>query len=391
MEKKRVLSLDLPERTSAFLWGARKTGKSTYLREHFADSLYYDLLESDRFLLFAKEPWRLREEILAADPARLVLPIVIDEVQKVPLLLDEVHGLIENHKLRFVLCGSSARKLRRGQANLLGGRAWRFSMHPFVSAELPSIDLLRVLSYGLIPAHYESPDPRRALDAYIADYLKEEIQVEGLTRNLPAFARFLEAVGFCNGQLVNFANVARDCGVDAKTVREYFYILVDTLLGFFVEPWRTPTRRLLVAATPKFYLFDVGLAGRLSGRALESLKGASAGQAFEHFIAMELIAFRSYREQDYDLTFWRTKTGLEVDFVLSLHDRIVAIETTIASRVDKADYKGLAAFLDEHPKASGYLVCLEPRARRIEIGGGAHLLCLPWLDFLERLWAGKIW
>src|SRR3990172_4461963 len=211
----RLLKIELPKRQSAFLWGPRKTGKTTYLRASFPGSLTYDMLQTDLFLEFTKRPFLLREQLLAADPKQLKEPVIIDEVQKVPQLLDEIHWLIENKGLRFILCGSSARKLKRGQANLLGGRAWRYEMFPLVSAELEQMNLLRVLNHGLVPDHYLQDQYPKLLKAYVRDYLKEEVFDEGLTRNIPAFSRFFEAMGYSHGELTNYSNIARDCGVDA--------------------------------------------------------------------------------------------------------------------------------------------------------------------------------
>ncbi len=217
----RFLKIELPKRQSAFLWGPRKTGKTTYLRASFPGSLRYDMLQTDLFLEFTKRPFLLREQLLAADPERLKEPIIIDEVQKVPQLLDEIHWLIENKGLRFILCGSSARKVKRGKGNLLGGRAWRYELHPLVSAEVGDLNLLRALNRGMIPVHYLGEDYRKSLQAYVRDYLKEEVFDEGLTRNIPAFSRFFDAMGYSHGELTNYANIARDCGVDAKT-RNYY-------------------------------------------------------------------------------------------------------------------------------------------------------------------------
>ena len=244
----RMLKIKLPKRQSAFLWGPRKTGKTTYLRAAFPDSLSYDMLQTDLFLEFTKRPFLLREQILAADSRRMKEPIIIDEVQKVPQLLDEIHWLIENKNFRFILCGSSARKLKRGKVNLLGGRAWRYEMHPLVSAEVGEINLLRSLNQGMIPIHYLQEEYRKSLQAYLRDYLKEEVFDEGLARNIPAFSRFFDAMGFSHGELTNYANIARDCGVDAKTVKEYYQILVDTLLGTMIEPFRKRQERQVITA-----------------------------------------------------------------------------------------------------------------------------------------------
>ena len=269
----RTLRMELPPAQSAFLWGPRKTGKSTLLRQQFPRSARFDLLDTRLVLDFTRAPWRLAQRVRALGPAAREHPILIDEVQKVPALLDEVHRLIEEQGLRFVLCGSSARKLKRGRANLLGGRAWRFALHPLTWPEIPKFDLLRALNHGLVPQHYDGAQPRRALAGYADDYLKEEIFAEGLTRNAPAFSRFFEALSFSHGELLNFSSIARDCGMDSKTVREYFQILVDTLLGVLIEPFSRRRSRAVLTRTPKFYLFDVGLAGHLTRRHLEALFG----------------------------------------------------------------------------------------------------------------------
>ena len=232
----RILNIDLPPQQSAFLWGPRKTGKSTYLKAQFPDSPVYDFLKTDLFLEFSKRPSLLREQILAKDEDVISSSIILDEVQKVPQLLDEVHWLIENKRLSFIMCGSSARRLKRGKANLLGGRAWRYEMFPFVSAELGKLDLLKALNRGLIPAHYFQDTYKKSLRAYTQDYLKEEVFDEGLTRNIPAFCRFFDAMGFSHGELTNFSNIARVCGVDSKSVKEYYQILVEWKNYCIVQP-----------------------------------------------------------------------------------------------------------------------------------------------------------
>ena len=314
---KRLLKIALPKRQSAFLWGARKTGKSTYLHSHYPNAIYYDLLKSDESLRLMKAPHLLREELLMVPTAQLQYPVIIDEIQKVPALLDEVHWLIENKKISFILCGSSARKLKRGAANLLGGRAWKFHFYPLVFEEIDNFNLVRALNHGLLPSHYLSEQPTRALRAYVSDYLSEEIQAEGLVRNLAAFARFMDLVGFCNGQMINYSNIARDCAIDAKTVKEYFQILKDTLTGYLIDPFFKRAKRDVIFSTPKFYLFDVGVANFLSKTSIESLHGIAAGGAFEHFILMEIIACLGLNEDDSPIQYWRSKNGLEVDFVLN--------------------------------------------------------------------------
>ncbi len=379
---KRMLNLSLPKRQSAFLWGPRKTGKSTYLRDAFPRSLYYDFLKTDISLEFVKRPSLLREQLLAKDKTLLEYPIILDEVQKVPQILDEVHWLIENKKLNFILCGSSARKLKRGKANLLGGRAWRYEMFPLVTEELKDINLLRALNRGMIPDHYLRDDYEKSLRGYVQDYLKEEVFAEGLTRNIPAFARFFDAVGYTHGELTNFSNIARDCGVDAKTIREYYQILVDTLLGRMVEPFKRRQSRQIIIKTPKFYLFDVGVAGAIVRRHLSEERGEAFGKALEHFIFMEIVAHASYNELNYSVSYWRTKSGLEVDFILGGE---VSIEVKGQSHVENRDLRPLAAFIDEYKPKKALIVCNEKEERVV-----GKIRILPWRRFLEELWGGEV-
>lgn len=387
IEYQRILDMRLPSRQSAFLWGARKTGKSTYLKSTFPKSIRYDLLKSDQRLRLAKAPYLLREEVLALPKSVLLDPIIIDEVQKVPSLLDEVHWLIENTTAQFILCGSSARKLKRGAANLLGGRAWRYTFYPLTYPEITDFDLLKALNRGLIPGHYLASNPRRSLTAYIENYLIEEIQAEGLVRELPSFARFLDVIGIDHGGLVNFSNISRECGIDSKTVQNYYQILVDTLLGYFIYPYAKKSKRALIQNMPKFYLFDTGVANTLSHAFFETLSGTLAGKAFEHFILMELIAYRGLKHLDFKISFWRTKTGLEVDFVLE--DAQMAIEVKISQRVDKTELKGICAFQEEYPKARCIVVSADTRARVLQTSYG-RLEIFPWKVFLEKLWTGSI-
>lgn len=380
---KRILQMGLPKGQSAFLWGPRQTGKSTYLKETFPDSLRYDFLKSELVLEFSKRPSLLREQLLARNEVERSRPVILDEVQKVPALLDEVHWLIENRDMQFILCGSSARKLKRGKANLLGGRAWRYEMFPLVSAELGNFDLLRALNRGLVPSHYSSSNYRKALDAYIVDYLKEEVFDEGLTRNMPAFSRFFDAMGYSHGQLTNYANIARDCGADAKTVKGYYQILCDTLLGRMVPPYKKRQERQVISKASKFYMFDVGVAGRLTKRQIGETRGEAFGRAFEHFILMELTAHASYSELNYDIHFWRTKSGLEVDFILGPGD--VAVEVKGTSRLDDRAMRPLAAFSEEHRPRLAVLVCNEATERKVK-----GMRVMPWRKFLDALWVGKI-
>ena len=380
---RRILDIDLPRGQSAFLWGPRKAGKTTYLRQAFPESILYDFLKTDVALSFNRNPALLREQLLANRAQAGVAPVILDEVQKAPAVMDEVHWLIENEGLSFILCGSSARKLKKGGANLLGGRAWRFELFPFVFPELEDFNLLQALNQGLVPAHYLATNYQRSLRAYAQDYQKEEVLSEGLVRNIPAFSRFFEALGYSHGGVINYSNIARDCGIDSKTVKEYFQILVDTLLGAYVAPYKKRQKRAVIGKASKFYLFDVGVAGHLCQRRIDEERGEQFGRALEHFIFMELSAHRSYRELHYDINFWRTKSGLEVDFILG--DGEVAIEVKGSQRVDYADLAPLRTFMEECKPRLGIVVSNEKEKRKV-----GDILILPWRDFLISLWDDKL-
>ena len=377
----RKLKIDVPQGLSAFLWGPRKTGKSTLLKQQFPDSAYFDLLDTNLMVELTGAPWTIVERINSLDSSILENPIIIDEVQKVPLILDEVHRLIEKEGRNFILCGSSARKLKRGRANMLGGRALSFSLHPLSWSELPNFNLIRALNRGLVPQHYDSTRYRDLLKSYVNDYLKEEVFNEGLTRNIAAFSRFFDALSFSHGEILNFSSIARDCGVDSKTVREYFQILVDTLVGVFVEPYSLRHSRAVIMRAPKFYLFDVGVAGRITGRQLDKNSGPEFGRAFEHFILMELLSYRTYRGQDFPVRFWRTKSGLECDFVLGRKGEIV-VEVKGGRNIENKDLRAVRAYNEEYNPRSSIVVSNQKFPRRTEDG----ILILPWEDFLERLW-----
>lgn len=385
----RKLHFELPDRQSAFLWGARKTGKSYYLKKKFKESIYYDLLNTREVIRLTKSPFLLREEINSLSPEKLQQPIIIDEVQKVPALLDEVHWMIENINAQFILCGSSARKLKTSSTNLLGGRAWQYNFYPLIYNEIPDFDLLKALSHGLIPDHYLSSSKHLNdyLQAYVDIYLKDEIRNEGLVRNLPAFAKFLDVAGISNGEMINMNSIARDCGISRNTVQEYYQILEDTLLGYSLQPYTKKIKRDLITATTKFYLFDVGIANYLGQRVVTALKGAAAGKSFEHYILMELIAFRSFNRKRFDITYWRTKSGYEVDFILG---NDVAIEVKINEQVHKQNLKGLIAFCEEHPKMHAYVVSQDQKPRQLKINDKLTISILPWKDFLKKLWQNEI-
>lgn len=387
---KRILQIDLPARQTAFLWGARQTGKSSFLKNHYPGAIYYDLLDTQEMLRLMSSPYLLREEILGLDKNKSGYPIIIDEIQKVPELLNEVHWLIENVGAQFILCGSSARKLKTQSTNLLGGRAWQYHFYPLVFPEIPDFDLLRALQHGLIPNHYLSDTSyiNNHLQAYVDIYLTDEIRNEGLVRNLAGFARFLDVAGLCNGEMINISNIARDCGIDRATVRGFYQILVDTLLGYFIYPYNKKVKRDILVAAPKFYLFDIGVANYLGRQSVNELKGSVAGKSLEHYIFMELIAYVNMRRKRINITYWRTKTGLEVDFILGNAE--VAIEVKLSQQVHRQDLTGLITFCEEHPQVKPIVISQDKRTRALKLHEDAHITIMPWRRFLEKLWGDEI-
>jgi uncharacterized protein len=381
----RKINLALTSQESAFLWGPRQTGKSTLLKMRFPGARRYDLLLSSEYRRLMNNPGLLREECLAAGLTHKnqVHPIILDEVQKVPELMDEVHWIIENIGLRFILCGSSARKLKRKQSGLLGGRAVRYELFPLVYPEIKDFSLVKALNSGLMPRHYLNETPTRLIQSYVGDYLKEEIAAEALTRNIPAFSRFMEVAALSNGEIINFVNIASECGVSAPTVKGYYQILEDTLIGRFLPASRKRAKRRLIRA-PKFYFFDIGVVAHLTRRGVVSQGSELFGRVFEHFVYLEILAHSSYSELFYPLTYWRTASQIEVDFILGDHE--IAVEVKSTTQAKGHHLKNLRAFKDEHPSSRCILVTMDTRPRRTEDG----IDVLPWRDFLEQLWGGKI-
>jgi len=381
---KRKLDLNLSSSETCFLWGPRQTGKSTLLKSLFPKARYYDLLLSDQYRIFLFDPSLLRQECeaLGLSGENQVFPIIIDEVQKIPELLDEAHWLIENRGLRFILCGSSPRKVKRSSANLLGGRAVRYQLFPLVFLEIPDFSLMKALNSGLLPRHYLSQNPDKLLQAYVGDYLKEEIVAEAATRNIPSFTRFLEVAAISNGEIINFNNIASECGVSAPTVKGYFQILEDTLIGKWIPAYRKQVKRRLIGA-PKFLFFDVGVVAHLTRRGKVRQGSELFGRVFEHFITLEVLAHSSYSELNYPVRYWRTASQFEVDLILGMND--VAIEIKSTTLAKDRHLKGLRAFKEEH-RSRCLLVSLDSRPRKTN----DDILILPWKDFLEKLWSDEI-
>lgn len=363
---------------SFFLFGPRGTGKSTWLRSLRDQAVWIDLLDPETLRLFQARPERLQERI-AAQP--LATDIVIDEVQKVPALLDVVHKLVEGERrLRFVLTGSSARKLRRGAANLLAGRLTELHMHPFMASELAdAFDLRRALQVGLVPLIWSAAEPENTLRAYASLYLHEEVQAEALVRNVGAFARFLEAISFSHGSLLNLSEVARECQTGRKTVEAYLEILEDLLLSFRVPVFTRRAKRHLVAHD-KFFYFDAGVYRSIRPKGPLDRPEEIEGMALEGLIAQHLRAWASYRRVPAELCYWRTKSGSEVDFVLYGADVFVAIEVKRSRNVQHTDLRALKAFKQDYPEASTCLLYMGQEEIRI-----GDVLCLPCDTFLRKL------
>ena len=365
---------------SMFLWGPRQTGKSTLLKQLFPDAPYYDLLKSEVYTLYKMKPSRLRDECMMMDEGEVV---IIDEVQKIPELLDEVHWLMVNRGIHFILCGSSARKLKRSGANLLGGRAIRKTLHPLVSAEIPDFDIDKAVNVGMLPRHCLASSPAKRIQAYVGDYLQQEVIAEALVRNLDSFTRFMEVAAISDGEMVNYTKIASECGVSSKTVKEYFVILQETLLGNMLPAYtKTVKRRVQVA--PKFYYFDVGITNYLLHRAPLRRGTAEYGHAFEHLIVQEVMAYMDYSESMKGLSFWHTQNNVyEVDLVVGNAE--VAIEIKSSDNVTTSHLKGLKAFGEEHPDCKLIVVSLEERPRMMN-----SVEIWPAQAFLKRLWDGKV-
>lgn len=374
MDVPRILDLSkLLSTKSYFLFGPRQTGKTFMIRRQFPKAKYYNLHETDTFLKFNQAPHRLRQELTSKDKL-----VIMDEIQKLPLLLDEIQVMIDEQNVRFLLTGSSARALKRKGLNLLGGRARIKRLHPLCVRELGhEFDLVQALDRGLLPSLYFSDSPYEDLQAYVGTYLKEEVAAEAVVRNLPAFSRFLTVAALCNGQMLNYSKIASDAQVPKSTVQEYFHILRDTLLGDDLPAWkRTEKRKPL--ATAKFYFFDIGIVRHLQRRHLQE-GSPEFGEAFEACLHHELRAYCDY-EGVPELAYWRSTSDFEVDFILN--DR-TAIEVKAKTNVADRDLRGLRALREERLLKQYVVVSQEATPRRVD---GIEIL--PWRAFLDRLWDG---
>lgn len=365
---------------SFFLWGARQTGKSTLLKSKFPNSLKFDLLQNEVLRRFITNPEQLRNIITTTNPKG---PIIIDEIQKVPNLLDEVHWLIVNNGNQFILSGSSPRKIVRQGVNLLGGRALRYELYPLSYSEIPEFDLQKALNNGLIPRHYDADNAQLLLEAYIGSYLEDEIITESKIRNIESFSHFLNKAAFSNGEIINYSNIAMDCGVSSPTVKEYFTILIESMLGDFIDSYQHKPKRRVINA-PKFYYFDVGIANTLLKRKNIETGSINFGGAFEHFIYQEIKAYSHYSGKKFPISYWRTATQIEVDFVLGQNE--VAIEVKSTDNVQTKHGKGLKSFSEDYEINHKIIVSLDPYPRTI----GEDIKILPWRIFLDQLWAGDI-
>ena len=366
---------DIPS-ASCFLFGPRGTGKSTWLRHRLPDALHVDLLDPARQRSLEARPERLRD-LLAGAKGRTV---VIDEIQRVPALLPVIHAALEEPAPpRFVLTGSSARKLRRGGVDLLGGRAVENTLHPFMAAELPAFELGRALEHGLLPLAVAAPEPAATLAGYASLYLDQEVRTEGMTRNIGNFARFLEAASFSHGAQLNVAGVARECEVSRKVVASYVEILKDLLLAFTLPVFRRRAKRQ-TSVHEKFYLFDAGVFRALRPKGPLDRPSEIDGQALEGLVAQHLSAWIAYSRQHAKLYFWRTRSGVEVDFVVYGASGLQAFEVKNAAGVNSRDLRGLRTFREEYPEAEAALLY---RGRdHLRMGG---IWCVPIEDFLRRM------
>jgi len=377
---KRKINLPLAGKETFFLWGPRQSGKTTLLRHLYPEAFWIDLLKSDVFRKYMESPHLLREELdfYSSPPF-----VVVDEIQKVPALLDEVHHLHESREIRFALCGSSARKVRRGHANLLGGRAIRYELQGLVSSELGSDwDLMRMINHGYFPRFYLSDHPGKLINSYVSDYLKEEIAAEGLVRNLPAFSEFLSIAALSDTETVNYSTIARECGVSSQTVKGYYQILEDTLLGRWLPAYTRRAKRRVVQA-PKFYFSDVGVVKFLARRGRLEPGSELFGKAFENWCFHELTSYNLYAERFARLSYWKLSGGREVDFIVN--NMQAGFEAKASRKITADHLRGLRAARTDFPLKRAVIICLEQKPRKTE----DNIEIIPADLFCKMLWAGE--
>jgi len=377
-------SLHPPASKSWFLFGPRQTGKSTLVRGLLGpDDLYIDLLPQRTFLNYAKNPGRLQEEVEAHRQRHDPFTCVIDEVQKLPALLDEVHGLIESTGLTFILTGSSARKLRRGGSNLLAGRAYTYRLFPLTFTELgDAFDLDRALRVGTLPPVWtgKEPDWREFLRAYTETYLREEVAAEGLVRNIGPFSQFLDIAAANDGEIVNFTNIARECAVSVKTAQQYYQILEETFLAIRLPAWRKSPRKRLVSH-PRYYLFDPGVTNALAHTLGRELNPRLRGRRFEQLVIGQTMAAIHYLRLDYQLYYWRTHHGAEVDLLLCRGEQVVAaVEIKSARNIVKEGLEGVASFRSDYPETPVYVLGDRQRRRLL----ADNVTVVSWDHFLRE-------
>jgi uncharacterized protein len=378
---KRLLGLPDTPKQSFFLWGPRQTGKTTLLTSCYPSALRIDLLKTDELMRYTTLPSLLREEVAALSQDQLV---IIDEIQKAPVLLNEIHYMIQEWRRVFGLCGSSARKVRRGHANLLGGRAIRYELFGLIAEELgDDFSIEHFVNTGPLPEHYGSENARLALRSYVDDYLREEILEEGLTRRLPVFSDFLRVAAIGDTEVLNMSNVARETGMAVSTVRDHYGILIDTLMGAFLPAFTLRPKRRTIQA-PKFYFRDLGVVNHLAKRGAIKPGSELFGKAFENWLFHELSVHARYSALFYDLSYWRLSSGIEVDFILG--PGTVAIEAKGKQRITAGDIRGLANFKNDFPSAESLIVvCLEKKLRKTDEG----IFIVPYQEFTKLLWQGE--
>lgn len=378
MEKKNYSRFLQHSNESYFLFGPRGTGKTTWLKMNYPDALVIDLLSTSAYISFSANPERLHE-LIEGNPDKKT--IIIDEVQRIPAILTLVHKIIEEKKgIQFILTGSSSRKLKREGIDLLAGRALLKKCHPFIASELgEDFNLEFALKKGILPLVVDSQNPSDVLNTYISLYLREEIQNEGLIRNIGNFARFLEAISFSHGSLLNLAQVSRECQVERKTVEAFVTILEDLMLGYRIPVFTKRAKRILISHN-KFYFFDSGVFQSLRPKGILDRAEEISGQSLEGLVLQHLMAWKDYSNNKKNIYFWRTKSGVEVDFIIYGETEFCAIEVKHSDKVNSTDLKSLNAFKTDYPESK--LLLLYRGKERLKIG---EVLCLPVEEFLKNL------